>query len=138
AAKIPIVTTTQLYAGTSYQPLTLGSAVGRLHFTTTANLNNGEYLPYESIVVLDEAPNDITAVRGLITQEFQTPLSHVNVLSQNRHTPNMGLRDAMTNSALRALDGQLVQLTVNSTEWKVRAATQDEADVFWAAHQPEA
>jgi hypothetical protein len=138
ATSIPIVTTTQLYANTTYQPLTLGSTVGRLHFTTTTSLSNGEYLPYESIVVLDEAPNDITAVRGLITQEFQTPLSHVNVLSQNRRTPNMGLRDAMTNSALRPLDGQLVQLTVNPTEWKVRAATQDEADAFWAEHQPEA
>ena len=138
APNIQIVTTTQLYANTSYQPLTLGSTVGRLHFTTTTNLNNGEYLPYEAIVVLDEAPNDITAVRGLITQEFQTPLSHVNVLSQNRRTPNMGLRDAMSNAVLKALDGQLVELTVTATEWTVRAATQAEADAFWAAHQPQA
>ena len=28
----------------------------------------------------------------MITEEFQTPLSHVNVLAQNRGTPNMGLR----------------------------------------------
>jgi hypothetical protein len=52
--------------------------------------------------VLDQAPNDISVVQGLITQEFQTPLSHVNVLSQNRHTPNMGLRGALTNPELLA------------------------------------
>jgi hypothetical protein len=141
AKKLPssvrTTTTAKLYADTTYQPLTLGSTVGRLHFTTAANLAT-EYLPYEDVVVLDEAPNDITVVRGLITQEFQTPLSHVNVLSQNRHTPNMGLRDAMTNPELRALDGKLVQLTVTATAWTVREATQAEEDTYWAAQKPAA
>jgi hypothetical protein len=132
---IPIVTTAELYAGTSYQPLTLGTTVGRLHFTKAANLET-EYLSYEDVVVLDEAPNDITVVRGLITQEFQTPLSHVNVLSRNRRTPNMGLRGAMTNSDLLALDGKLVTLTVGASEWTVREASQDESDAFWAEHRP--
>lgn len=132
---IPIETTAQLYAGTSYQPLTLGTTVGRLHFTTAANLAT-EYLPYEDVVVLDEAPNDITVVRGLITQEFQTPLSHVNVLSRNRRTPNMGLRGAMDNAELRALDGQLVTLTVGASAWTVQAASQEEADAFWESHRP--
>ena len=50
-------------------------------------------------MVLDHVPNDISVVQGIITQEFQTPLSHVNVLSQNRHNPNMGLRNATTRSA---------------------------------------
>jgi hypothetical protein len=134
-AGIMVQSTSQLYANTTYQPLTLGSTIGRLHFTTVDNLAT-EYLPYEDVVVLDEAPNDITAVRGLITQEFQTPLSHVNILSRNRKTPNMGLRDATTNAALRALDGKLVQLTVGASEWSVREATQDEEDAYWAEHKP--
>jgi hypothetical protein len=69
AASVATTTTAELYADTSYQPLTLGSTVGRLHFTTAANLST-EYLPYEDIVVLDEAPNDITVVRGLFSQQF--------------------------------------------------------------------
>jgi len=129
------VSTAELYANTTYQPLTLGTTVGRLHFTTAAALAT-EYLSYADVVVLDEAPNDITVVRGLITQEFQTPLSHVNVLSRNRRTPNMGLRDAMTNAQLRALDGKLVKLVVSASEWSVREATQAEEDAFWAAHRP--
>ena len=52
--------------------------------------------------MLDEAPNDISVVQGIITEEFQTPLSHVNVLSQNRKTPNMGLRNAMSTPSARA------------------------------------
>ncbi|MEY4582119.1 MAG: hypothetical protein RL701_6822 [Pseudomonadota bacterium] len=139
AKKLPstvgIETTAELYANTSYQPLTLGTTVGRLHFTTASNLAT-EYLPYSDVVVLDQAPNDITVVRGLITQEFQTPLSHVNVLSRNRRTPNMGLRDAMKNTELRALDGKLVALTVAASAWSVREATQAEEDAFWATHRP--
>jgi len=35
---------------------------------------------------------------GLITEAFQTPLSHVNLLSQARGTPNMALAGARTDS----------------------------------------
>ena len=45
----------------------------------------------------DDVPNDIPLVGGLITEAFQTPLAHVNVLSQNRGTPNAGLAGARGN-----------------------------------------
>lgn len=134
-ASVVVATTDQIYAATTYQPLTLGTAIGRLRFTTASALAS-QYLSYEDIVVLDEAPNDISVVQGLITQTFQTPLSHVNVLSQNRHTPNMGLRGAMTNPQLRALEGRLVQLTAAAESWTIREATTAEAEAFWAAHRP--
>jgi hypothetical protein len=102
-ADIPIVTTDELFAGIDYQPLSLGAGVGRLRFVQSQNLEN-EFLSYDDLVVIDEVPNDITPVRGLISETFQTPLSHVNVLAQNRGTPNMGLRGAMdhTRSSARA------------------------------------
>lgn len=132
---VPIVTTDELYAAIDYQPLSLATAIGRLRFEKAANLAT-TYLTHEDIVVLDEAPNDISVVQGLITEEFQTPLSHINVLSQNRHTPNMGLRGAMTNTTLRALEGKLVELTVGASEWTVREVTTAEAEAYWEAHKP--
>lgn len=134
--RVPIATTEDIYAGTDYQPLTLGSAMGRLRFLTTAALAT-EYLSPRDIVVLDEAPNDISVVAGLITQEFQTPLSHVNVLSQNRGTPNMGLRGALADERLTAHDGQWVEFTVDATEWTIREVTAEEARAFYDAHRPE-
>jgi hypothetical protein len=92
---------------------------------------------YQDILVLDEAPNDISVVQGLITEEFQTPLSHVNVLSQNRHTPNMGLRGAMTDTKLRDLEGKLVELTVELSSWSIREVTQEEAEAYWEANKPD-
>jgi hypothetical protein len=139
AAKLPssvrVITTNELYAQIDYQPLTLGETIGRLHFASAAELED-IYLKYEDIAVLDQAPNDISVVAGLITQEFQTPLSHVNVLSQNRHTPNMGLRGAFDNEELRALEGKWVRFTVAPTQWTVEEVTAEEAETFWAEHRP--
>ncbi|MDC3960290.1 PEP/pyruvate-binding domain-containing protein [Polyangium jinanense] len=135
-ADVPVKTTDELYAAIDYQPLSLGSAMGRLRFLKAADLDT-EYVSHEDIVVLDEAPNDISVIQGLVTEEFQTPLSHVNVLSQNRGTPNMGLRHAMTNLTLRGLEGKLVELTVGASTWTVREVTLEEAQAFWDAHKPE-
>lgn len=133
---VPVITTDELYEGIDYQPLSIGEAVGRLHFTTSANLTAGEYLSYQDIVVLDAAPNDITVVQGVITQEFQTPLSHVNVLSHARGTVNMGLRDAVTDERLTKYKDQLVRLVVGSETWTVAPVTQAEAEAYWDAHKP--
>lgn len=135
-SSIRVTTTDTLYAAIDYQPLNLASAVGRLRFVKATDLAT-TYLSFRDIVVLDRVPNDISVVLGLVTEEFQTPLSHVNVLSQNRHTPNMGLRAAMTNPVLRALEGQWVRLTVGAFAWSVSAASADEAEAFWQNHKPQ-
>jgi hypothetical protein len=135
-ASVRVKPTAELYKEIDYQPLTLGSTIGRIHFAKAAELEN-IYLKYEDIAVLDEAPNDISVVAGLITEEFQTPLSHVNVLAQNRHTPNMGLRGAFSNEKLRALEGKWVSLTVDATEWTVEEVSADEAATYWETRKPE-
>ena len=134
-SSVQVITTNELYKQIDYQPLTLGTTIGLIHFVKAADLDT-EYLGYEDIAVLDEAPNDITVVAGLITEEFQTPLSHVNVLSQNRHTPNMGLRGAFDNETLRALDGKWVELTVGPTQWTVKEVDADAAEIYWKDHKP--
>ena len=102
---IPIVSTDTLYEGVDYQPLNLGTTTGLLTFHTADEVD-GQYTAYRELVVLDEVPNDISIVAGIITSQFQTPLAHINVLSVNRGTPNMSLRDASDNAELRALEGK--------------------------------
>ncbi|MEP6654340.1 MAG: PEP/pyruvate-binding domain-containing protein, partial [Myxococcales bacterium] len=134
-ASIKIKTTNDIFADTDYQPLNLGSTVGKLRAVKATELD-AAYVGFREIVVLDRVPNDISVVAGMITEEFQTPLSHVNVLAQNRGTPNMGLNNATTNSQLRDLEGKWVKLTVGSSSWTMAEATQVEADAFWEAHKP--
>ncbi len=131
---IPIITTDELFAGITYQPLNLGTSMGLLRFYHAADVE--EYVNYREIVVLDEIPNDISVVAGTITDEFQTPLAHINVLAQNRGTPNMALRGAFEDPRLRAFEGQWVELTVNALDWSVRAVSEAEAEAWWEAHRP--
>ena len=134
-ASVPVKTTDELYAAIDYQPLNLATAVGQLTFVKAADLATA-YLSPRSIVVLDRVPNDISVVQGLITEEFQTPLSHVNVLAQNRKTPNMGLRGATKSEKLLALAGKWVKLTVGAAAWSVEEASPAEAEAYWEAHRP--
>ncbi len=133
---VPVITTDELFDGIDYQPLNLGTSMGQLRFVAAADLGS-TYLGFRDIAVLDAVPNDISVVMGLITATFQTPLSHVNVLSQNRGTPNMGLEGAFDDPALRALEGKWVELEVGAFEYSVTEVTQDEADQWWDAHKPD-
>ena len=135
SAIISVMSTDQLYAQIDYQPLNVATGYGRLVFAKAAELES-KYLSYQDIVVLDEAPNDISVVQGIITEEFQTPLSHLNVLSRNRHTPNMGLRRALSNERLLALEDKLVALSVGPLQWSIREATAEEAQAYRDANKP--
>lgn len=133
---IPIITTDELFEGIDYQALNLGTSVGRVTFYSTAELETS-YVHFRDIVVLEDVPNDISVTAGIITEAFQTPLSHINVLSQNRGTPNMGLRGAFSNEQLRSLEGRWVRLEVDANAYSVTEVTEADADAWWEANRPE-
>ncbi len=134
ALGVPIVTTQSIFGAMRYQPLNPGEAYGFLRFVhgppDPSNVRRTD------IVVLDNVPLDLPVCAGVITTEFQTPLSHVNVLAVNRGTPNMALRDAMQNPMLRALEGRLVHLHATPQEWTIEAAAQDVAERSWESRRP--
>lgn len=136
ADDIRVISTDELFAGVDYQPYNLGETVGRLGFYDADSVA-GEYIPFRDIAVLDAVPIDISITAGIITSEFQTPLAHINVLSVNRGTPNMGLRGATDDPELRALEGKNVRLTVDAFGYSVEEVTQEEADAWWEEHKPD-
>lgn len=135
-ADIPVITSDELYAGITYQPYNLGRTTGLLTFHTVEEVD-GEYTPFRELVVLDKIPNDISIVAGIITSEFQTPLAHINVLSINRGTPNMGLAGGFDDPTLRALEGKWVELEVDAFEWTIREITEQEAEEQWELLKPQ-
>ncbi|TNF33097.1 MAG: hypothetical protein EP329_08735 [Deltaproteobacteria bacterium] len=134
-AEVPVITTGELFAGITYQPLNPATAMGRLRFASADEAVSGA-LGFRDVVVLDRVPNDLPVVAGVITAELQTPLSHVNVLSQNRGTPNMALVGAVDDPRLTALDGRWVELVVGLDAWSIREVDQATADAWWEAHKP--
>jgi len=129
------ISTGKLFEGIDYQPLNLAISYGKLRFIKSSKLDK-EYVNFRDIVVLDKVPNDISVVSGIITAEFQTPLSHINVLSQNRGTPNMGLRDALSNKDLLALKDEWVKIEAKAFDWSIEKVTKEEADKWWDEHRP--
>ncbi len=131
--RIRVVTTEEIYDGIDYQPLNLGETVAQVRVLDAADLAT-EYVSPREIAVLDQVPNDIAVVAAVVTAEFQTPLSHVNVLSQQRGTPNMALRGAQ--ELLEPYQGSWVRLTVSAFDWSVTEVTQAEADAWFDEHRP--
>jgi hypothetical protein len=133
---VPVITSDELYAGQNYQPLNVEENYGFLKKVDKDELKNS-YLGRHDIVLLNTIPGEIAVVAGIITTEFQTPLSHINVLSHNRGTPNMALRDGWTNPTLNTLIGKLVHLEVMLDSFSVREATLEEAQRFWTQKEPQ-
>ncbi len=127
------ISSEELYNGQNYQALNLTRNYGYLRKVPISQLEN-TYLGRHDIVLVDGIPNDVSVVAGIITTEFQTPLSHINVLSHSRNTPNMALRDGFTR--LDSLDGLLIYLDVKADEFEIRKATLSEAQAHWAQVEP--
>ncbi len=132
---IQIITSDELYEGQNYQALNLAKCYGYLRKVAVDELSN-KYIGKHDVVVLNGIPNDVSVVAGIITTEFQTPLSHINILSHNRGTPNMALRDGWTNQKLESLMGELISLEVLSDSFIIKKATIDEATSFWNSNEP--
>lgn len=132
----PLIGPNAPFRGLTYQPLTETVGYGVLQFVPVDQLEEVA-LGAEVIVVTDQVPNDIPLTGGLITEAFQTPLAHVNLLSRNRNTPNMALPDARNDPRVAPLLGQLVRLNVRGGGFDLALADPAEAQAFWESRRPE-
>ncbi|MBK8480979.1 MAG: hypothetical protein IPL40_07360 [Proteobacteria bacterium] len=133
---VPLADPSAPFRGLRFQPLTEAVGYGVLRFVAASELAAAALGP-QVIVVTDDVPNDLPLVAGLITEAFQTPLAHVNLLSRARNTPNLALREARSAPELAPYFGQLVRLEVGNGGFSLRAATATEAQAFWDAQRPE-
>ncbi|MDB4980844.1 MAG: hypothetical protein JWM82_1596 [Myxococcales bacterium] len=134
--QLPIVDPNAPFRGQTFQPVATAVAFGFLHFVAGADLST-EALGPDTIVVTDEVPNDLALVGGIITEVFQTPLSHVGILSKNRGTPDMALVDARHDPRLAPFLEKLVRLEVTGSGFTVREAMPAEAQAFWRTQRPQ-
>jgi pyruvate, water dikinase len=127
------VSTEQLFGNITYSPLNLGEGYGRLRLIEPSDPQPPSV---RDIVIFKQLPNDLTHVAGVLTEEPQTPLSHINLKAKQNNTPNAYLKDASMDSQIAPLLGQLVYLKVAVDELEIRAATQAEVDDFMASVRP--
>lgn len=126
-------------AAVEYEAYTVAVGYGTIRRYTPAGLaaaTAGAAYGFQDILVLAEAPLDVERViSGAVTGGRQAQLSHLNVRSAARGTPNCYLRDAYARMA--AWDGQLVRLECGEGELAVRAADLEEAMAWWDQLRPD-
>ncbi|TVZ56872.1 putative secreted protein (Por secretion system target) [Lutibacter sp. Hel_I_33_5] len=133
--EIPIIGANELFEGQNYQALNIAEGYGYLKKIDVKDISSVN-LQKHNIVLTNGIPIDIPVISGIITTEFQTHLSHINVLSYNRGTPNMTLRDGYKDKTLNDLNGKLVYLKVDTDSFQIRKATIEEATAFWNKNEP--
>ncbi|MEM9557198.1 MAG: PEP/pyruvate-binding domain-containing protein [Acidobacteriota bacterium] len=119
------ISTDELFGNVSYSPLNLGEGFGRLRRIGPADQ---QALTIRDVVLFERLPNDLTHVAGVLTEEPQTPLSHVNLKAKQNDTPNAYLKNASRDPRVEPLIDELVFLKVASDEIEIRPATREEVD----------
>jgi pyruvate,water dikinase len=136
SSQLRAITQDDVFKDQTYQPLNRTASYGYLKKIDISDIGSS-YINRHDIVVVNGLPNDIPVLAGIITTEFQTPLSHVNVLSHNRGTPNMALKSAWNDSVINAHLNKLVYFSVQLDSFEIRDASIDEAQEFWNKNEPQ-
>ncbi|MCK6524606.1 hypothetical protein L6R49_24635, partial [Myxococcota bacterium] len=125
--------------GVTYEAYTVAVGYGTVRLYTLAELSRAEEeasFGFQDLLILEEAPFDIERViAGAVTGTRQGELSHLNVRSAARGTPNCFVKDALLE--LAEWEGQLARLECGVDGLSVQAATLEEAEAFWEALRPD-
>lgn len=119
---IQTATPADIYGAIDYQPISTGTTRGTLRFVASLDSLELPLFPTD-IVITRSTPEFLPVVRGLLLTEFQTPLSHLVILGQNRKIPIGVYTGLFNDSLLRTLEGKAVELTVRSDTFLLRPAT---------------
>ncbi len=122
--RITVIKNKQLYKSMPFQAFNTGKAIGKLTIVpSSTHLEDLQFNPNE-IVILQQSYPDISPVSGIITTQFSTPLSHVNLRARAWNIPNATLKTAVQDFS--HLNGQWVKLEVNEQKLTLVKASEEE------------
>ncbi len=119
--EIPVMSPSEIYKNLDYQPIGKHKGRGYLRIITDFEREKRGLAPTD-IIVLDETPLFLPEVAGIIISEFQTPLSHLTILGQNRKIPIAAFKNAFSDKRLTDLDGAFVRLEVKDRTFSITRA----------------
>ncbi|NOQ13328.1 MAG: hypothetical protein GQ583_02450, partial [Methyloprofundus sp.] len=128
AENIRTILTEELFGQLDTAVLNKGEAYGRLKV-----INPGDPSPGEDVIAIYTfIPNTLGHVGGIITEEPQTPLSHINLKARQNDTPNAYIKEVHNKPEFTALINNWVHYTVSDAGVKLESATEAEA-LEWLA-----
>ena len=93
----------------------------------------------KSIPVFQSLPLDLTVVAGVITEQAQTDLDHINLKSKQRNTPNMVFPNIMSSEYAQLVHGNaLVKMSLKGNDVSIEVADRKEAEIHWQSSRPPA
>lgn len=114
-----VITGDELYKSQKYQFIYRGKAKGILTFIDADSIKQST--DYSNcILVINGNSNTIPVCKGIITNQFQTPLSHICLLTQNRKTPCAYIKNCYTNDSLEKLNNSSVEVTIGEAGYSCK------------------
>ncbi len=127
------ILTEEIFAHVSYSPLNLGVGFGKLRLLDGSS---SQPASITDIVIFKTLPNDLSHVAGVLSEEPQTPLSHINLKAKQNDTPNAYLRGASSDERIVPLLENIVRFEVTADDIEVRRATTQEMEEFLNDQRP--
>lgn len=118
---IPLLTPEEVYSKQTYQPLSKYSNHGRVVIVRNWK-EQAKDIRSTDILLLEDIPPSFPLVAGVVVTQFQTPLSHVSLLGQNRKIPVCAYTKLFENQNLLALEGKIVKYTVEQDTFRLEIA----------------
>lgn len=123
--EFPVINSDELFKNQSYQAICNGQAQGELLFIHADSIN--PVTSYKNkIIILEGNSNNLPLCAGVICNTYQTPLSHIALLTQNRRTPCAFQKAVHLKTEFRKLQHQWVKLTVSDTTLQLHPVTKNE------------
>jgi pyruvate, water dikinase len=121
AQKHDVITSDEVFKGQSYQPICKGKAKGLVKFIDADSVRaSRDYSQY--ILIMKGVSNEIPVCRAVVTDAFQTPLSHICLLTNNRKTPAAAQKGVFAADPYRKLEGVYAELVVGEEKMSLVAA----------------
>ena len=121
---IQTINNNQIYQSLPYQAFNTGSAIGRLVIVPPTTQIENLTFDEDDIVLLQSSYPDISPVAGVITTQFSTPLSHVNLRASAWGIPNATIKNAA--NEFKSFDGKQVFYSITEAGYALREATETE------------
>jgi hypothetical protein len=109
--KFTIILPEEIYENITFQSVSQGKTYGKLRFISNLDSLESPLLPTD-IIVIKNTPMYLPLVSGIIITEFQTPLSHLSILGQNRKIPICAYKSAFSDAQMSLNDLQMVEFRV--------------------------
>ncbi len=127
---VPYITPDIIFKEQQYQCVNEGIAYGYLKKIYDVK-NIMDSIKPKDILLINQNPLDLPLCAAIVTTQFQTPLSHVNVLSHNRKMVCMMYTESWYDAAIKDLENKLVKLTVSRDTFSIEEAKYEDAFKFW-------